>query len=558
MKFLKLTIKLLLISFLLLPSLSFNSQATLVLKEPIYSDITETWIHTPLIYNNKYHNTSALWQEIDAFEQIAPEIIDIEVIGSSYYGKDIKSVRITNEFRRHQKAKTLVIGGHHGREQISVETALRFILHLLTGYGVDPVVTKAIDTQEIYVIPTINPDALDIVINEGNRMLRKNARPYNDDGDAYTDEDPLDDVNGDGIISWYMIYEKSGLDLIYLYYYLEGIDNDGDGKVNEDIVGHIDLNRNYDTYFRDGFGWSDDSLEGNYPGVSPFSEIETQTFRDFALFHRFAMAYSLHSGTNATYFVKNSNEYMESDIAYAMIEDFSSLRPTEWHFNDAFSNPPVPDPDYAAGIWEQWMYFERETLMPMTLELYGNASAQFIWNVTEIPIYENSTHVISEWKGINSFYNPEEQFLDNHWDDVAPFFPYLLENTPVLEVNTILHTSADSPGSLVNITFNCKNISPNLHSVQSVNVYDENINKIYEGTVIEADNSVQMNVILNLPNDFDGTYNIKIGNEYTGYYDYSLKAEESTESSIIEFSIIGLAILFVTIRNIILKRRKIK
>ena len=109
---------------------------------------------------------------------------------------------------------------------------------------------------------------------------------------------------------------------------------------------------------------------------------------------------------------------MEPAITYDMISDMSSFRPTEWHFNDVFADPPEVDPVYAAGLWDIWMYFERETLMPMTLELYGNASVYPIPYVTEIPIIDNSTHLVTEWKGINAFYNPEEQFIVDVETDV--------------------------------------------------------------------------------------------------------------------------------------------
>ncbi|MHA2308157.1 MAG: M14 family zinc carboxypeptidase, partial [Candidatus Heimdallarchaeaceae archaeon] len=514
--------------FLLIPSLTLNTKANLTLETPTYSDITDTWTNTPLIYDLQYHNTSALWEEIDAFEAIAPDIIDVEVIGDSFFGKEIKAVRITNELRTHQKAKTLVVSHHHGREQIAVEVALRFILHLITGYGVDPLLTEAIDTQEIYVIPTINPDALDIVVNEGNHMLRKNARPFDDDGDGSYDEDPYDDLNGDGIISWYIVYEKSGPDLIYPFHYYEGDDNDADGLVNEDVVGHIDPNRNYPKFFRDGFGWSDDTQAGNYPGVTPFSEPETQTYRDFVLQHRFTMAYSLHSGTNATYFAKNENEYLEPDIAYAMINDFINMRPVDYHFNDAFADPPVADPGYAAGIWDNWMYYERETLMPVSLELYGNKSANFELYVTEIPIIDNATHMETEWKGINYFYSPVESVLNAHWDDVGPFFDYLLENTPVLEVEATLSSVDDLPGSLVNISFFCKNLSPKLHTVSTVDLHNYDGARLFDGDVILADSNILINALFELPLDFTDTYEIKVGNDYTGYYHFILKSDVTT------------------------------
>ena len=272
--------------FIIINGATFNSRAEtdlLVIQEPVLPQIDRTWSNISLLYDNYFHNSSEVDLEINRFHELVPAIIDMEVIGKSYLGKDITALRITNELRTQQKAKTLVVSHHHGREQISVEIALRFILYLLNNYNISKSITNYIDNQEIFIIPTLNPDALDLVVNEGNHWLRKNVRPFDDDGDGIAEEDPLEDVDGDGVVSSFDVYDNTGTRPIYLYTYYEGIDNDADGLINEDMVGFTDLNRNYDSYWRDGDGWSPDSQSQIYPGPSPFSEPETQAFRDFAL-----------------------------------------------------------------------------------------------------------------------------------------------------------------------------------------------------------------------------------------------------------------------------------
>ena len=203
--------------------------------------ITRTWDPVSLLYDNQWHDSAEVEEEIENIHSSVPELVDVEVIGQSYQGKNISSIRITNEQNTVQKAKTLVVAHHHGREQISIEMSLRFILRLLNGYGEDPVLTEYVDTQEIYVILTINPDALDVVVNEGNHWLRKNLRPYDNDGDGLFGEDTAEDTDGDGHISEFYVYlkdtpsEDPHID-DFDYYYREGIDNDGDGEINEDEV----------------------------------------------------------------------------------------------------------------------------------------------------------------------------------------------------------------------------------------------------------------------------------------------------------------------------------
>jgi len=246
--------------------------------------ISRTWDPVSLLYDDQFHDSAEVDEEIENIHSSVPELVDVEVIGQSYQGKNITSIRITNEQNTVQKAKTLVVAHHHGREQITVEMALRFILRLINGYGVNATLTEYIDTQEIYVILTINPDALDVVVNDGNHWLRKNLRPFDNDLDGLFGEDDAEDVDGDGYISEFTVYikdyptENPGI-LDYDYFYYEGIDNDLDGQVNEDEVGLVDLNRNYPNWWDEG---DTDVTTQVYRGTEPFSEPETQAFRDFA------------------------------------------------------------------------------------------------------------------------------------------------------------------------------------------------------------------------------------------------------------------------------------
>ena len=120
---------------LMLPLFTQNVSAYLYVEQ--LNDFTTHVIvnsNYNLLYDNQYHNSTELWEEIDAFESYAPDMIEQEIIGYSYLGKPIKAIKITNELRTNQKAKTLVVSHHHGREEISVEAAIRFIHRLVNKY----------------------------------------------------------------------------------------------------------------------------------------------------------------------------------------------------------------------------------------------------------------------------------------------------------------------------------------------------------------------------------------------------------------------------------------
>ncbi len=104
--------------------------------EVVVSSITRTWDPVSLLYDDQFHDSAEVDEEIENIHSSVPELVDVEVIGQSYQGKNITSIRITNEQNTVQKAKTLVVAHHHGREQITIEMALRlfYLLFCMTNF----------------------------------------------------------------------------------------------------------------------------------------------------------------------------------------------------------------------------------------------------------------------------------------------------------------------------------------------------------------------------------------------------------------------------------------
>ena len=495
------------------------------ITEVVVPSITRTWDPVSLLYDNQWHDSTEVEEEIENILSSVPELVDVEVIGQSYQGKNISSIRITNEQNTVQKAKTLVVAHHHGREQISIEMSLRFILRLLNGYGEDATLTEYVDTQEIYVILTINPDALDVVVNEGNHWLRKNLRPYDNDGDGLFGEDTAEDTNGDGHISEYYVYIKENPSddphvNDFDYYYREGIDNDGDGEFNEDEVGLVDLNRNYPNWWADG---DTDVTTQVYRGAAPFSEPETQAFRDFALNHSFAMAYSVHSGINATYFTADGGgSWQEPTLYYAMAGDYRDILPAG--FNDIGGYPQQGDSrveSALAGGWAEWMYMERGCTVPITFEVYTNASVHE--NEATFINFENTTHIIREWQGIYGYFNPVESAINALWDDLIGAFDYLLEMTPRVNFEATAITGGVNAGNGVDITLSMECLSPRLGSKEAISVLDENGAELDTLIAVGGAQTLVNHPIFLLPEDLDSSgYVILVGCNYTGYTQFLL------------------------------------
>jgi len=496
-----------------------------VIEKVVTPSVTRTWADISLLYDEQFHDPVEVDEEIENVHSLVPELVDLEIIGQSYQGRNLTCLRITNELNTVQKAKTLVVAQHHGREQITVEMALRFILHLLNNYGVDDTITEYIDTQEIYIIPTLNPDALEIVVNEGNHWLRKNLRPFDNDGDGLISEDDVEDTNGDGWISNFLVYEKDYPTEVphindYDWEYWEGNDNDNDTLFNEDEVGLVDLNRNYPTFW----GLNDPDLQDPitqiYCGTAPFSEPETQAFRDFTLNHRFAMAYSLHSGINTTYFPTDEDEdWIEPVLYYQMASDYADILPDGFNEYLGYIPSKISEEAGTSGGWGEWMYYERGTTVPITFELYHNASVDL--EEAHVIIENNNTHIIREWKGIYGYFNPVEAGIGPLWEDLLLSFEYLLEMTPRIDVTFTGITGGSTMGENLTLSTRTDCLSPRLGSKESIFILDTTGNVLDSLIAVGGGQSLTDQASIELPEDLTSSgLSISIGNNYTGFTEF--------------------------------------
>ncbi|MHA1924563.1 MAG: M14 family zinc carboxypeptidase [Candidatus Thorarchaeota archaeon] len=557
---------LLLSAFILPVGVSAEMDSAIVIIEKVdYPSVDRTWEDISLLYEDQFHSAAEVDEEIERFHSLVPELVDLEVIGESYQGLNISALRITNELNTVQKAKTLVVAHHHGRELITIEMALRFILHILNLYGVDDSMTTYVDTQEIYIIPTINPDTLEYVLS-GDHWLRKNVHPFDDDDDGETDEDSWDDANGDGVISGYDVYTKTGPggSAEWQYTCYEGIDNDGDGQKNEDPVGYVDLNRNYPTGWGSNDASSPDSLSEVFRGPYPFSEPETQVFRDFALLHSFTMAYSLHSGMYATFFVGDDyGNWVEPSIYYQIVMDFNSFM-TEG-FNDILGYPGVDDaasrsvkrPAYS-GFWGDWMYFEHRTTAPITFELYHNATVDEpgLTNVIE----DNSTHYIVEFPDIIGFWAPVESAIERTWEDIVPGFNYLLENTPIFTAAnpSVSGGINESDSVTVGVSLTCQSILfDSTDPIYGFLEYDSSSMPTFSisTSIIDAGATEALSTSFDLPTDLGGSpVSLYIGNNFTGYVHLRLSLGEAPPVDFMPFAAIGSVALVAIVIVIVWKK----
>ncbi len=102
-----------------------------------------------------------------------------------------------------------VVGGVEGAHLLGQELAVGFAEKLLASAKTDSV-KKLLGEVTFYVFPSVSPDASEQYFNKLKYERSANARPTDDDRDGRVNEDPFEDLNNDGQISWVRVEDPTG------------------------------------------------------------------------------------------------------------------------------------------------------------------------------------------------------------------------------------------------------------------------------------------------------------------------------------------------------------
>ena len=126
-----------------------------------------------------YHNYAEMVADIQSVAAAHPDIVSLFSIGTSYEGRTLWAAKISDNVATDEaEPEVLFIGQQHAREHITQEMTL-YILHMLADpYGTDPQITDMVNSREVYIIFTTNPDGSEYDIATGSyRSWRKNRQP---------------------------------------------------------------------------------------------------------------------------------------------------------------------------------------------------------------------------------------------------------------------------------------------------------------------------------------------------------------------------------------------
>jgi carboxypeptidase T len=197
-----------------------------------------------------YHSLAQINSIIQNIANTYPSITSLYSLGTTYQGRDIWCLEITdNPGVDEGEPGVFFMGLHHAREWPTVEICLNIANQLTSNYGSDPTITDLVNNRRIWIVTCVNPDGYYYCYDQGNDW-RKNRKPYSGGIGVDLNRNYAGSSNGDPWGSWGSV---------------------GTGSISNYPSSEV------------------------YCGPSPFSEAETQAVRDMFLQHDIHASISYHT-----------------------------------------------------------------------------------------------------------------------------------------------------------------------------------------------------------------------------------------------------------------------
>ncbi len=220
------------------------------------------------VSEERYHTSDEIETELNNYATVYSDLAQLRLLGYTLQDSlPLYALKISDNVESEEDEPAIFyMGSMHAEEILGIEVAMFMIDSLLTGYADgNQQIQWWVDNCEIWIMPDVNPEGHQVVMDELDIYYRKNKR----------------DNNNNGILDF-----NPGLNTSPTIG--EGMD-DYDG---------VDLNRNWDYHWEN----SPDSeptwnpASGNYyRGPAPFSENEVALMRDLLRDEKVVLALFMHS-----------------------------------------------------------------------------------------------------------------------------------------------------------------------------------------------------------------------------------------------------------------------
>jgi hypothetical protein len=256
-----------------------------------------------------------------------------------------------------------IVGGVDGANLLSTEMAVNIANNILNNHP------EILEHTTFYIFPNMSPNATETYFASLKYEASGNAKKTDDDRDGRFNEDPFEDLNKDGLITMIRVEDITG-DYVKLKedervmvkadkddsemgmykIFTEGIDNDKDGKFNEDGNGGVDINKNMSfnfPYFTPG------------AGEHPVSEKENRALLDF-LYEQWNVYAIITFGpaNNLSEPLKYNKADASKRVVTSILKDDEALNKVlSKKYNKITGTKDAPSASAKGGDFFDWSYF---------------------------------------------------------------------------------------------------------------------------------------------------------------------------------------------------------
>ncbi len=310
-----------------------------------------------------YTDQNAMTAKLRELERNQKNFVEVAELVKTESGKPVFRVTLSSGPAENKPA-VVIVGGVSGSHPFGTE----LVLSLLEKFTESDSLLNSLNEVSYYVFPDMSPDAREQYFSSLKYEREGNSTKTDDDRDGRMNEDPFEDLNNDGQITWIRVEDETG-DWIAdetdpralkkvdkskgekgnWAIYSEGRDNDGDGDLNEDGPGGVAFNKNF-TY---QYPWFK-------PGAGEFqvSELENRAFLDF-LYERTNVFLVLSFGPSDNLYAPmkyNASQARKRVVASMLQEDVKHNELVSKLYQELTGNKGKSATGHP-GDFMQWAYF---------------------------------------------------------------------------------------------------------------------------------------------------------------------------------------------------------
>lgn len=133
-------------------------------SKPIHNGpITNGEHPSSILMDFHYHHYDDLTELLFQIAEDFPGITNLTSIGRSHLNRELWVLQISDQPGVLEPGEPWFkyVGNMHGNEAVGREMLIYLIQHLCNGYGRDENITTLIDTTNIFIVPTMNPDGFE-------------------------------------------------------------------------------------------------------------------------------------------------------------------------------------------------------------------------------------------------------------------------------------------------------------------------------------------------------------------------------------------------------------